>query len=164
MSLSSFAQSNLLNLERRVYTALRARADRKRSIAPHLLLGERGEDAAFFHLRHLGYTVVARRWRSPCHPGDLDLVAWDSNTLVFVEVKTRSNRNFLPAEVAVDPHKQKMLRRMAATYLQQIPHPHRANVGIRFDVLAVYDLPTGTEFHHITNAFTRDEPKPASRW
>jgi putative endonuclease len=162
--LSHRIANRLLDIERRIYTSLRVRADRKRSVAPHLLTGERGEDAAFFHLRSLGYTVVARRWRSPRHPGDLDIVAWDDLTLVIVEVKTRSSRNFLPAEVAVDPHKQKMLRRMASTYLQQIPQPHRASIGLRFDVLAVYFLPNGTEFHHIPNAFDRYEPQSTSRW
>jgi putative endonuclease len=155
MSLSSLA----LSLERRLYTSLRARADRARSIAPHIILGERGEDAAFFHLRALGYTIVARRWRSMRHPGDLDLVAWDGETLVIFEIKTRSARDFLPAETAVNPHKQKMLRRMAAAYLAQIPQTRRASVPLRFDVLAVYLLPAATEFHHIPNAFNREEPR-----
>ncbi len=74
----------------RAYVALRSFADRKSPKPPHLLTGERGEDAAYFHLRGLGYTVVARRWRTERLAGDLDLVAWDGSTLVIFEVKTRT--------------------------------------------------------------------------
>jgi len=151
-------RSLTLDLERRAYTALRARADRQSPLPPHLLTGERGEDAAFFHLRSLGYTVVARRWRSERLAGDLDLVAWDGPTLVVFEVKSRTARDLIAAQAAVDPHKQQMLRKMAAAYLHQLPVPFRAAVPVRFDVLSVYLLPTGTEFEHLPNAFPRFAP------
>jgi putative endonuclease len=147
-----------LDLERRAYTALRARADRNSLMPPHLLTGGRGEDAAFFHLRSLGYTVVARRWRSERLAGDLDMVAWDGPTLVVFEVKSRTARDLIAAEAAVDSHKQQMLRKMAAAYLHQLPAAFRAAVPVRFDVLSVYLLPTGTEFEHIPNAFPRFAP------
>ena len=150
-----------LALERRLYTRLRARADRRSALPPHLLTGERGEDAAFFHLRGLGYTIVARRWRSERLSGDLDLVAWDGPTLVIFEVKTRTSRGITPAEFAVDPYKQKLLRRMASAYLRQIPEAHRTSVPVRFDVLSVYMLPgpqgVQVEFEHLPNAFPGDE-------
>ena len=101
-----------LRVERVLYDGLRARADarlaaraRKHGQRPqptHLITGERGEDAAFFYLRELGYTVVARRWRSDRLTSDLDLVAWDGPTLVFFEVKTRTARDLVPAEQQVD--------------------------------------------------------------
>jgi putative endonuclease len=85
---------------------LRALADsrmatqvRRRGESPkpdHLLTGERGEDHAFFHLRSLGYTIVARRWVSARVKGDLDLVGWDGDTLVVFEVKTRTARDLFP--------------------------------------------------------------------
>lgn len=146
-----------LSLERRAYTWLRSIADRRSPLPPHLLTGERGEDAAFFHLRSLGYTIVARRWRSERLPGDLDLVAWDGSTLVVFEVKARTARTIVPADFAVDPHKQKTLRLMASAYLRQIPEPYRSAVSLRFDVLSVYLLPSGTEFEHSPNAFPRYE-------
>jgi len=158
MSLASL----MLAAERKTYTALRSFADRNRTIAPHLLTGERGEDAAFFHLRGLGYTIVARRWRSERQNGDLDLVAWDGDTLVIFEVKARTARDLYPAEVQVDPHKQAILRRMAHAFLLQLPAPHRASVSVRFDVLSVYLLPAGVEFHHIPGAFSRFAPPPRS--
>lgn len=154
-----------LRVERVLYDGLRARADarlaaraRKHGQRPqptHLITGERGEDAAFFYLRELGYTVVARRWRSDRLTSDLDLVAWDGPTLVFFEVKTRTARDLVPAEQQVDPAKQRLLRRMAAAYLNQFPEPHRSHTEARFDVLSVYLLPGGIEYDHLPNAFPR---------
>jgi putative endonuclease len=149
-----------LTLERRAYFWLRGLADRRSKLPEHLLTGERGEDAAFFYLRAMGYTVVARRWRAERLAGDLDLVCWDGSTLVVVEVKTRSGRGLAPAEMAVDAHKQTMLRKMTSAYLRQIPAEYRASVRVRFDVLSVYLMGAGTEFEHRHDAFPRD----ASPW
>ena len=142
-----------LNLERRAYFALQGLAHRKSPLPSHLLTGERGEDAAFFHLRASGYTIAARRWRSERLPGDLDLVTWDGDTLVFFEIKTRTAHDMAAAETQIDGHKQQTLRRMAAAYLRQIPELHRERVPVRFDVLSVYLLPTGAEFEHFRAAF-----------
>lgn len=147
-----------LSAESRLYTLLRSIADHRSSLPPHLITGQRGEDAAFFYLRSQGYTVVARRWRTERLPGDLDLVAWDGATLVIVEVKSRSARDLAPAETQVDGHKQRMLRRMGAAYLRQIPEANRDAVSLRFDILSVYLLPSGAEFEHIRNAFSRTQP------
>jgi putative endonuclease len=112
---------------------LAARLGRGR--APHLELGRRGEEAAFFYLRRRGYTVVARDWRSGKVRGDLDLVAWEDNTLCFIEVKTRTSRNVATAESAVDHDKTRVLRRMARQYLLALPV---APDQVRFDVLSIY--------------------------
>lgn len=156
--------AHLLTLERRLYFALRKGADaraatraarRGRSPKPeHLRTGERGEALAYFHLREHGYTVVARRWHATRLKGDLDLVAWDGDTLVIMEVKTRSARDLAPAEMAVDRPKKQMLRRMALAYRRRLPEPWRDIVPVRFDVLSIYDLPTGPEFEHLPNAFS----------
>jgi putative endonuclease len=103
--------------------------------AAHLELGRRGEEAAFFYLRRRGYTVVARDWRSGKVRGDLDLVAWEGDTLCFIEVKTRTSRNVATAESAVDHDKARVLRRIARQYLLAVPDtPDR----VRFDVLSIY--------------------------
>ena len=158
MSLNSL----VVAFESRAYTALRSFADRKSRKPAHLLTGERGEDAAYFHLRELGYTVVARRWRTERLAGDLDLVAWDGPTLVIFEVKTRTVTSraqaFAPAETAVDPHKQQILRKMASAYVRQFPSPIRNSLAVRFDILSVYQLPGGTEFELIRDAFSRSDP------
>ena len=157
-SLSSAAVS----LERSVFLRLRSLADRRlgsrmrragRDPKPaHLLTGERGEDLAFFHLRSLGYTIVARRWVSARVRGDLDLVAWDGDTLVIIEVKTRTARDLFPAEAEVDAAKHRQLRKLAGAWLAQLPARHRARVPVRFDVLSVYLLDR-PEFEHTPNAF-----------
>ena len=150
-------------LEGRIYLRLRASADRravtrarrgKQAVKPpHLLTGERGEDLAWVYLRDLGYTVVARRWYAARLRGDLDLVAWDGETMVVIEVKTRTAHDLAPAETAVDAHKQRILRRLALGYRRRLPEPWRDLVPIRFDVLCVSDLAVGAEFEHIRNAF-----------
>jgi putative endonuclease len=155
-------------LERALYLRLRALADRReasrarrlgeRPKPEHLLLGERGEDHAFFHLRSLGYKVVARRWVSATVRGDLDLVAWDRDTMVFVEVKTRSARDLFPAEAEVDRPKQRQLRRLALAFLAQLPARHRHRIPVRFDVLSVYLLPTGAQFEHRCDTFPLRSP------
>jgi putative endonuclease len=119
----------------------------------HLATGEQGEREALFHLRGLGYTVVAQRWKSAKLWGDIDLVGWDGPTLCFVEVKARGSRDGMTAESAVDRDKREMLRRMARAYLKGFPEKLRGDVPVRFDVVSVYLLPTGTEFEVYRGAF-----------
>jgi putative endonuclease len=119
----------------------------------HLATGERGEREALFYLRKLGYTVVARRWKSAKLWGDVDLIGWDGERLCFIEVKTRSGRGAVAAEAAVDREKQEMLRRMARAYLRGFPEKLRADVPVRFDVVSVHLLPTGVEFELYRGAF-----------
>ena len=123
----------------------------------HLHLGERGELEALFFLRRQGYVVTARRWRTPELNGDLDLVAWEGETLCFIEVKTRSQRDHTPAALAIGQAKRRMLSRMAREYLRTLPRPHRLDeaqrVLTRFDFVSVYLLQTGTECELLRDAF-----------
>ena len=125
-----------------------------RTTAPHLEIGLRGEREALFELRREGYTIVARRWKTPKLRGDVDLIGWERDQLCFVEVKTRARRDRMtPAETAVDREKQTMLRRMAGAYLRGFPADKRNGVVIRFDVVAVYLEGKQTEFELFRNAF-----------
>src|ERR1700733_9802027 len=119
----------------------------------HLATGLRGEREALFHLRSLGYTIVARRWKSAKWWGDVDLVGWDGEWLCFIEVKTRSTRGAMAAESAVDRDEQDMLRRMARAYLRGFPEKLRTEVPVRFDVVSVYLLRSGVEFDLYREAF-----------
>jgi putative endonuclease len=101
----------------------------------HLVTGRRGERAAFFYLRRKKITVVGRGWRSGIVRGDLDLIAWEGDTLCFVEVKTRTTRAVATAEASVDEDKRRTLRRLARHYLRQLP---KQDVPVRFDILSVY--------------------------
>jgi putative endonuclease len=133
--------------------SLAARGASGKSGPAHLATGELGEREALFHLRKLGYTVVAQRWKSAKLWGDIDMVGWDGPTLCFVEVKTRSGRDSMPAESAVDSDKRDMLRRMARAYLKGFPEKLRTEVSVRFDVVSVYLLPSGVEFALYRGAF-----------
>jgi putative endonuclease len=105
------------------------------SAAPaHLQRGRRGEDHAYFYLRKLGYTIVARNFRSPHQNGEIDLIGWEGNTLCFIEVKTRSTHQVAPAEAAVDMEKRRNLQWVARDYLRRL----RQQPAFRFDVLSIY--------------------------
>ena len=103
-------------------------------IPGHLLAGQAGEQAVYFHLRRLGWTVVARNWRTPRRRGELDLVAWDGDVLAFVEVKTHSQKGMVPAEESVDRAKRDELLAMAREFLRRMP----PGTQHRFDVASVY--------------------------
>jgi putative endonuclease len=128
-----------------------ARSTRTPKAPAHLITGLRGEDAAYFHLRELGYTVVARRWSNPKLRGDVDLIGWDGEWLCFVEVKTRATRTFQPAEVAVDHEKRTNLANMAREYLRQLEHSDL--IPVRFDVVSVYFPQGRPEFELFRGAF-----------
>ena len=153
MQISRFTQTRLSIFERTLGWLDHQTLARTlpKSNAAHLTTGLRGEDAAYFHLRRLGYTIVARRWRSPKLRGDIDLIGWDGEWLCFIEVKTRSSRSFQPAEVAVDHEKRTMLTQMAQEYVRHLEGPDQ--VPVRFDVVSVY-FPTGKpEFEIFRGAF-----------
>lgn len=100
----------------------------------HQQTGRRGEQAAYFHLRKLGYVMVARNFRSPHRRGEIDLIAWDGDVLCFIEVKTRTSQAVKPAEAAVDRDKMRQLRLVAREYLRQL----QPECPWRFDVVSVY--------------------------
>lgn len=79
-------------------------------------LGALGEQIAVDHLSGLGMSILARNWR--CRYGELDIVAAENgDTVVFVEVKTRSGDGFGGVEQAVTPRKVRRLRRLAGLWL-----------------------------------------------
>ena len=103
-------------------------------VAAHHRTGRRGEEAAYFHLRKLGYTMVARNFRSPRCRGEIDLVGWEGDVLCFVEVKTRTTRDVKPGEAAVDRHKRRQIAAVIREYLRRLP----PLCQWRFDVVSVY--------------------------
>jgi putative endonuclease len=93
--------------------------------------GRASEERAAGFLEAAGYRVVRRNLRVP--GGEIDLVCRDGDTIVFVEVKSRSSRRFGSALSAVDARKRSTLRRLAADYVQIVA----PNARVRFDVVAV---------------------------
>ncbi|MCZ6690390.1 MAG: YraN family protein [Planctomycetota bacterium] len=95
-------------------------------------LGTKGERAAEGMLRQKRFRILERNYT--CRFGEVDLVADDSGTIVFVEVKTRMTDRYGPPEISVTPRKQRRYTRAAAFYLKQ---KKLLNVPIRFDVVSV---------------------------
>ena len=96
-------------------------------------LGALGEEVAVEHLRSLGLSIVARNWR--CRYGELDVIAADGDeTVVFVEVKTRTGDGFGGLEQAVTPQKLRRIRRLAGIWLAG---QDRRWPGLRIDVVRV---------------------------
>lgn len=100
--------------------------------------GQSGEDAAARHLTERGLRIVARNWR--CRLGELDLVALEGATVIFVEVKAWRSRRFGPAAAAVDSRKQGRLVRLAQAFLQVHGWEGRS---CRFDVVALAPAAAG---------------------
>ena len=117
-------------------------------------LGASGEALAADCLERLGFRVIERNVR--CGFGEIDLVALDRGTVVFVEVKSNHGRRYGAPEEMLTPAKQRRLTRLANWYLQR-----RGWLGrpARFDVVAVdWDAGGRAAVRHFPNAF------PASGW
>jgi putative endonuclease len=112
-------------------------------------LGRRGEDTAARYLRKLGYVIVARGHRD--NIGEIDLVAVDGRTVVFIEVKTRTTHDAGHPADAVDEAKQRRLTRLALSYLKR---HDLLECSARFDVVAVTWPSRGRPaVEHFKNAF-----------
>ncbi|MBC7317699.1 YraN family protein [Candidatus Bipolaricaulota bacterium] len=113
--------------------------------------GKAAEELAVKHLRAQGMRIVARNWR--WRGGEVDIIAKDGETLVFVEVKSRADPTFMRPEEAVDLSKRQHLWHAAQAYLQGKPW-----VPVRFDVVAV--TPQGIQ--HIRGAFSEEDVRSSS--
>jgi putative endonuclease len=141
-----------LSARLRFFEALTAAAEwRRKPGAAHLETGRRGELAAYFYLRRMGYIVVARGWRTGRLRGDIDLIGWDGDALCFIEVKTRTTRDVATAEAAVDEDKRRVLRRLARQYVRPLP---LAPAEVRFDIVSLYlEKEKAAEFGLFRGAF-----------
>ena len=110
-------------------------------------LGREGELAAAAYLQRKGIRILARNFH--CRTGEIDLIARDGDTLVFVEVKTR--REGVPAE-AVTPAKERSLTLAAMTFLRRY---EALEVRSRFDIIAIVwpDSSKKPNIEHLVNAF-----------
>ena len=107
---------------------------RAEHLPQHQKTGRHGEEDAYFHLRKIGYVMVARNYRCPRRRGEIDLIGWDGDVLCFIEVKTRTSHGVKPAEAAVDRAKRRELVAVARDYLRHTP----PSCQWRFDVVSVY--------------------------
>jgi putative endonuclease len=122
---------------------------RTRHATPEQAHGRRGEDLAHRFLRRQGLTIVSRNFHQRAGRGELDIVAWDRQTLVFVEVKTRASAEFGDPGRAVGADKEKDLRRAAGEYLRR---SGAATENRRFDLVNIV-LAHPPEIEWIKDAF-----------
>ena len=122
---------------------------------PHLALGERGEQLAAKFLRRRSYKILVRRYHT--RRGEIDLVCRDGQTLVFVEVKTRTSEELGQPSEAVTTEKQRRLSRVALDYLRDIGNPA---IQFRFDIVEVTmaDPRHAADVRLIPNAFDLSVP------
>jgi len=113
-----------------------------------LKLGELGEKLALKKLKALGYKKITQNYRCPL--GEIDLIARDNDTLVFVEIKTRRGKSLGYAKEAVDARKRRQLSKVALAYMKS---NDCYGVKARFDVVAVSLAKDNPRIEVIKNAF-----------
>ena len=131
----------------KIWSALQEWWQKWRAAPP---LGKRGERAAEKFLKRLGYVIVARGERDRI--GEVDLVAVDGRTVVFVEVKTRTSHDAGHPVEAIDSDKQRRMTRVALSYMKR---HDLLECSARFDVVAV-TWPESAQrptIEHFQNAF-----------
>jgi putative endonuclease len=107
---------------------------RRRTWSADLALGRRGEDLAHRFLRRNGFVIVARNYRLAAGDGEADLIAWEGESLVIVEVKSRLSGEYGPPDRAIGDQKQRHLLRVAREYARKTDTPWER---VRFDVVTV---------------------------
>jgi putative endonuclease len=113
----------------------------------HLKKGYKGEQIAVEFLKSKGYKIIQTRWIFK-HK-EIDIIAQKGQTLVIVEVKTRSNDYFSLPQDAVDEKKQKFLIEATEAFLEN----YNSYKEVRFDVIAIVLLNDFYKIEHIENAF-----------
>jgi len=116
-------------------------------------LGKRGEEVALRFLKKKGYRIIEKNYA--CKMGEMDLIAKEKDTLVFIEVKTRTSALFGPPQLAVNFSKQRQLSKVALNYLKE---KHLEEVKARFDVVAILLGGKEEEIELIRNAFDLQYP------
>ena len=114
-------------------------------------LGKIGEDLACKEIKRLGYKKIIRNYRCPL--GEIDVIAKDGDTLVFLEIKTRKKGNLVYAKEAVNERKKRQISKVALAYLKD---NDMNEIKARFDVVAVSFRGKEPEIEIIRNAFDLD--------
>jgi putative endonuclease len=112
-------------------------------------IGRQAEKLALDHLRAQGLKEISRNFR--CRMGEIDLVMWDGDCLVFAEVRFRNQNSYASAAGSVDHHKQRKIIRTAAAFLGR--YPRYSNCAVRFDVVGLDQSGDQTSLRWIKDAF-----------
>src|SRR5215469_14481056 len=107
---------------------------RMRSMTPEHAVGRRGEDIAHRYLQRAGIIVVARNYRTAAGSNEIDLIGWEGDTLVVIEVKSRQTDEYGAPDRAIGPEKQSSLIRAAREFARHAEVPWER---VRFDAVNV---------------------------
>ncbi|MFW2364983.1 MAG: YraN family protein [Desulforhopalus sp.] len=113
-----------------------------------LNIGRRGEDIAAVYLEHQGYQIITRNYRTRL--GEIDIIARDKSSIVFIEVKSKTGKGFGLPVSAVTLKKQRQISKVALFYLSK---HGLADSPARFDVVSVQFSGRSSEVELITDAF-----------
>jgi putative endonuclease len=122
---------------------------RKRHLSPDIATGRRGEDIAHRYLQRVGIVIVARNYRMASGHGEVDLIGWERDTLVFVEVKSRQTDEYGAPDRAIGRQKEFSLIRAAREYARHADVPFE---NVRFDVVNIV-FTTPLEVTHFRDVF-----------
>jgi len=122
---------------------------RKRHLSPDIATGRRGEDIAHRYLQRVGIVIVARNYRMASGRGEVDLIGWERDTLVFVEVKSRQTEEYGAPDRAIGRQKEASLIRAAREYARHADVPFE---NVRFDVVNIV-FTTPPEVTHFRDVF-----------
>jgi putative endonuclease len=110
--------------------------------------GEQGESLAVWYLKKSGYKILEQNYRTKL--GEIDIIAKEKKTLVFVEVKSRRSIRFGNPKWAITPKKQRTISMVALSYLKATKQSH---AKARFDVIAITSNHDEPQIEIIKNAF-----------
>lgn len=116
-------------------------------MAQHNTLGKAGEDAAAAYLEQNGYAIRDRNWHK--NHLELDIVATQNNELIIVEVKTRSNTDYIEPQNAVNWQKIRRIVVAADAYIKHFC----LDAPVRFDIVTAVGEPGAFKIEHIKDAF-----------
>ena len=116
-------------------------------------LGKEGEEKALRFLKKKGYRIIEQNY--VCKMGEMDIIAKERDTLVFIEVKTRTSMAFGPPQLAVTQFKQRQLSKVALHFLKE---KKLEDIKARFDVVAILLHPEREEIELIRDAFDLQYP------
>lgn len=136
---------------------------RRQKLIPDALLGRQGEEAAYWYLRNQGFLMVERNYRPQGLRSEIDLIGWEGDVLVFVEVKTRRAAAIRTPEAAVDGEKE---RNVVAAARQYRRRANQFSKPFRFDIVSMVAgnaaSSAGMEIHHFRDAF-READRPREK-
>jgi putative endonuclease len=110
--------------------------------------GEKGESLAVRYLKKRGYKILEQNYRTAL--GEIDIIAKENKTIVFVEVKSRKSIRFGNPKLAVNPKKQRKISMVALQYLKTT---QQSGAKARFDVVSVISNQDKPDISLIKNAF-----------